>query len=305
MVNTEIDQQEMLRSILNGMEALITVCDAETFDILFLNDAIRENFGIKDDGVGQKCYKLLQGLDEPCPPCPYPQLRKEPDKILIWEHKERIKGNILRKTARFIDWPDGRKAHLEYAIDITELRTMQKKVVRLESEAEKIYYDALTGIYNRRYFDENMKRLIKTLSLSGGTLSLLMADIDHFHNYNDTYKHVQGDKCLRSVAEILQNSTGRKDDFVARYGGEEFVAVLPNTDESGARVIAERMIENVWNSNMPHITNGDKDRVSISIGVTTGVATQTSTVEDFIHRADDMLYESKRNGRNQYTFASL
>ncbi len=150
-----------------------------------------------------------------------------------------------------------------------------------------------------------MERLLCTLSRSDGTLSLMMVDIDYFKNYNDTYGHIKGDDCLRSIADILKNNIIRRDDFVARYGGEEFVVVLPNTNRNGARIIAERMIANVWNRNMLHVQNGDEKRVTISIGVTTGEVKYTSTVEDFIRRADDMLYESKRNGRNKYTFANL
>ncbi|MDR2898651.1 MAG: GGDEF domain-containing protein [Spirochaetaceae bacterium] len=305
MTSSKTDQLAMLRNILNGMEAIICVCDSETFDILFLNDSMREKFHVTGDGIGHKCYKLLQDLDEPCASCPYEQLRQEPGKSIVWEHKERIYGTILRKTGRLIDWPDGRKAHLEYSIDITELRKTQATVVELESEIEKMYYDSLTGIYNRRYFDENLGRLLNTLSRSDGVFSLMMADIDHFKKYNDTYGHVQGDECLRIIAETLHNGTTRKDDFVARYGGEEFVIVLPNTDENGARLIAERLIESVRNKNILHEEGGDNRCVTISIGVATGDVKQTFTAEDFIHRADDMLYESKRNGRNKYTFASL
>ncbi|MDR2908040.1 MAG: diguanylate cyclase, partial [Bacteroidales bacterium] len=214
--NVEIDQQAMLRSILNGMEAIICVCDSETFEILFLNDSIRRNFGIEEDGVGQICYKLLQKRDSPCPTCPYDRLHEEPDKTFIWEHHEEVKGAILRKTARFIDWPDGRKAHLEYAIDITELRKTQEALVRMELEAKKIHYDGLTGIYNRRYFDDTIARLMNTLSRSGSVLSILMVDIDFFKKFNDQYGHIKGDECLKTVAETLQNSILRKDDFVAR-----------------------------------------------------------------------------------------
>lgn len=305
MATKEIDQQAMLRSILDGMEALICVCDAENFEILFLNDSIRNNFNIKGDGIGQICYKLLQKLDYPCPTCPYDQLHQEPDKAIVWEHVERIKGSVLRKTAKLIDWPDGRKAHLEYAIDITELRQTQKTVSHLEMEVEKIFYDPLTGIYNRRYFDENMERLISAISRSGGVISLLMADIDFFKKYNDTYGHLKGDECLKVVAETLRKSTTRKDDFVARYGGEEFIIVLSNTDENGARAIAERMIKNVSDRNIPHEKNDEENHITISIGATTGKAKHTYTAEDFIHRADEMLYESKRNGRNRYTFSML
>ncbi len=305
MQDIGFDQQAMLRSILDGIEALICVCDADTFEILFLNDSIRKNFNIKIDGIGHKCYKLLQDLDSPCPTCPYPRLHEEPDKTIIWEHVERIKGSVLRKTAKLIDWPDGRKAHLEYAIDISELRQTQKELVQSELKAEKIYYDALTEIYNRRYFDENIERLISTLSRSGGILSLLMVDIDHFKRYNDTYGHVKGDECLKIIAKTLQNCLTRRDDFVARYGGEEFVIALPNTNEGGARLIAERMIEQIRGKKIPHERNVDGKIVTVSIGVTTRDVKPTISAAMFIHRADEMLYESKRNGRNKYTFASL
>ncbi len=269
MENKKVDQQKMLKSILDGIEALICVCDLDTFEILFLNDSIRNHFNLKEDGIGQLCHKFLQGLDEPCSICPYAQLHKDPEKTFVWEHKERIKGSILRKTAKLIDWPDGRKAHLEYAIDITELRHTQETVIDLQTKAEKIYFDPLTGIYNRRYFSENADRLICTLSRSSAMLSLMMVDLDFFKKYNDIYGHIKGDECLRTVAQIMNDNTTRKDDFTARYGGEEFVVVLPNTDEDGARLIAERMLKDVRNSKIPHIGNGEQ-RVTISIGLVTG-----------------------------------
>ncbi len=115
------DSADNLKSILNGMDALIAVCTPEDGRILFLNDSIREFFGIESDGVGQICHKLLQGRDEPCPACPYQQLREEPDKIIVWDHTDEIKGRTLHKAARLIDWPGGKKAYLGYAIDVTDL----------------------------------------------------------------------------------------------------------------------------------------------------------------------------------------
>ena len=305
MTNQETDKMAIMKSVLDGIETRMCACDVETFDLLFINDSLKDYFGIKDDVIGQKCYKALQKLDAPCPNCPYKELQKEPDKTINWEHIEVVNNSILRKTAKLIDWPDGRKAHLEYAIDITELRQKQGTIERLESEVAKIYYDSLTGIFNRRYFDEFMKRITNTLSRSNEIFSLLMADIDFFKKYNDTYGHVKGDECLKKVAEIIIKSINRKGDFVARYGGEEFVIVLPNTDEKGARLIANKIINGIRNCNIPHEENGEEKRVTISIGVTTGKWETECTAEDFIQRADNMLYESKRNGRNKYTFASL
>jgi len=169
----------------------------------------------------------------------------------------------------------------------------------------EVDYDALTGIHNRRFFDANMKRIISSLSRSGSLLSLLMIDIDFFKRYNDTYGHVEGDRCLKIVAQTLSQSITRVDDFVARYGGEEFVLVLPNTDEHGARLIAEKLLENIRNCNIPHEQNDAANCLTISIGATTGKATHTHSTDDFVRKADEMLYKSKHNGRNRYFFAQL
>ena len=176
---------------------------------------------------------------------------------------------------------------------------------RLETESQKIYYDPLTGVYNRRFFDERLSRLISTLSRSGGVLSFLMFDIDNFKNYNDSFGHAAGDECLKTIANILTSSTARTDDFVVRYGGDEFAAVLPNTEESGARMIAEKILHSL-NSHVMHVDKNDKEsKVTASIGVTAGKVRPKHRPDDFILRADELLYKSKQDGRNRYTFGSL
>ncbi|MCL2079267.1 MAG: diguanylate cyclase [Oscillospiraceae bacterium] len=185
---------------------------------------------------------------------------------------------------------------------------MMANIVRrhaLQNENLKIYYDALTGINNRRFFDKTMSRLISSLSRAGGSLSLMMIDVDNFKKYNDTYGHSAGDECLIKVAEILNDSVNRIDDFVARYGGEEFVVVMPNTDRDGAVLIAEAMILNIKAANILHKASETADYVTFSIGITTGVVTQYHTPDTFIQKADDMLYKSKDDGRNRYTFGEL
>jgi len=162
--------------------------------------------------------------------------------------------------------------------------------------------DQLTGIYNRRFFDGNMKKIIKSLSRTDGSLSLLMIDIDFFKNYNDTYGHDMGDTCLKNVASIISKSIIREDDFAARYGGEEFAVVLPNTKENGASVIAERILENVRNRGIPHKNSSAADYVTVSIGGTTGTVKHSQNASHYVKFADSALYKSKQNGRNQYTF---
>jgi len=170
----------------------------------------------------------------------------------------------------------------------------------------KVNHDALTGIYNRRYMEEKMNSVMNTISrtANGGYLSVMMMDVDNFKKYNDTYGHAMGDVCLKAIAEALAASVTRTDDFVARYGGEEFTAVLPNTDEAGARKIAYAILENVRAKNIPHEKN-EAGIVTISIGLTTGHVKFPQKSDDYIKRADEALYTSKQNGRDRYTYINF
>jgi len=182
----------------------------------------------------------------------------------------------------------------------TNMITGQKEqIIELTSI---VHYDVLTGIYNRRFLEENLKSIIKLISRSGGVLSVLMMDIDYFKKYNDNYGHSRGDICLKDVAETIALTLSRTEDFVARYGGEEFAVILPNADAKGAKMIAEKIIESILIRNIPHEKSEVADCVTVSIGITTGSVEHGQTFEDYIKRADEALYMSKNNGRNQYTY---
>ena len=196
----------------------------------------------------------------------------------------------------------GKHVFLVYAYDLRNVKAMEARIGKLESVVD---YDALTGIINRRSFDKRLKQSMKSLSRSGGMLSLLLVDIDCFKQYNDTYGHLEGDKCLTIVAELLANSVAREDDIAARYGGEEFAIVLPNTNADGARLVAEKIHKNIRKCAIPHETSTVADHITVSIGITTGSVDHTLRGSDFIKRADEMLYQSKQKGRNQSSFASL
>lgn len=186
----------------------------------------------------------------------------------------------------------------EYIRDLRIIKTLEEK-------AEEVYYDPLTGVHNRRYLNEALNGLIKSLSRTGGSLSLMMIDIDHFKPYNDTYGHIEGDNCLKIVTKVIERCITRETDFITRYGGDEFTVVLPYTNEDGARLIAEKLIENIKNAKVPHCKNNDAEYVTISIGVTTGKVSFIHSGSDYIKKADEMLYISKQNGRNRYTFSSF
>jgi diguanylate cyclase (GGDEF)-like protein len=149
-----------------------------------------------------------------------------------------------------------------------------------------------------------LKQMMLTLSRTKSNLSIMMADVDFFKKYNDTYGHSKGDECLRAVAQELNKAVVRSTDFVARYGGEEFAVVLPGTSEAGARIIADKMLSAVRELKILHEKH-DEGIVTISIGVVTGCPTHTKSWEEYLEKADEALYTSKNTGRNRYTFYSM
>lgn len=167
---------------------------------------------------------------------------------------------------------------------------------------DKVHYDALTGIYNRRFMEDNLKQMAEHAAASQGILSVLMLDVDYFKRYNDTYGHSMGDECLKSLAGVLRDSLPEGIGFAARYGGEEFVIVLAEKDKDRACAAADKILENVRKLEIPHEKNEAAGCVTISIGVTTGRPDDTQNGTDYVKRADEALYMSKQNGRNRYTF---
>ncbi|MDD4927789.1 MAG: PleD family two-component system response regulator [Gallionella sp.] len=166
----------------------------------------------------------------------------------------------------------------------------------LESQ---VMLDGLTNIPNRRRFDETLEIEWKRALRDGMPLSLIMLDIDYFKRYNDHYGHGVGDNCLKKVAASLAGSIDRPSDFVARYGGEEFVAILPDTDATGARVIAERFCSHVESMKIAHGFSDVSNFVTVSVGLASVIPTIDMTPTDLLSRADERLYQAKESGRNR------
>lgn len=184
-------------------------------------------------------------------------------------------------------------AVVETLRDMTEQKLAEMALHNLASK------DGLTGLANRRTLDESLRAEWLRGQRQQTPLAFLLADVDHFKLYNDTYGHQRGDECLRAVAGMIGAKVFRPADLVARYGGEEFGIVMPATDLAGALAVAERMREAVESLELEHSASTTADHVTLSIGVAAVTPSPTSTPEFLIAAADAALYKAKHHGRNR------
>ena len=188
-------------------------------------------------------------------------------------------------------------------IEIRDVSGTVEREKRLLDHAESLrarsYVDGLTGIANRRYFDVALDRELRRAQRLGGTLSLLLTDIDSFKAYNDHFGHQAGDACLSAVAQALASRLKRPADVAARYGGEEFAAILPDTEAEQARRLAESIREYVASLNLPHAPTAVRPYVTLSIGVASMEKGRLEDAKALIEAADKALYAAKRGGRDR------
>nr|WP_279653808.1 diguanylate cyclase [Pseudomonas morbosilactucae] len=164
--------------------------------------------------------------------------------------------------------------------------------------------DKLTGLANRRRFDAFLDVEFQRAKRSGLPLSLILIDVDFFKRYNDHYGHLAGDECLKNISRLIQACVGRPGDMVARYGGEEIAVVLPNTDEAGARRVAEAIRHDIERAGLPH-QGSPLGMITVSAGGATCLgADETCHQERLIELADQALYAAKSAGRNRTAYTT-
>jgi diguanylate cyclase (GGDEF)-like protein len=214
--------------------------------------------------------------------------------------EDRLAGVRIQQAVQVVplDQP-GRPHCLVQITDVSMAVAREKQLRELAMELQgQIFIDGLTGIPNRRRFDEHVENEFRRAKRSGSPLSLAMIDVDAFKDYNDNYGHQQGDDCLILIAAALTRILGRPCDLVARYGGEEFVALMPDTNADGAHSLAQAMRREVESLAIEHAHSGVAPHVTISVGLLTQVPSHNTVISHLIGAADRALYQAKRNGRN-------
>ncbi|PSN16564.1 hypothetical protein C7293_02185 [filamentous cyanobacterium CCT1] len=217
--------------------------------------------------------------------CPAPNHLSSIDKTSKWEHSDL---SLVEEVAMQLSQA------LQQAALYQQLQAANDELRRLA------HLDGLTQIANRREFDRYLAQEWQRLQREQGSLALVLADVDHFKGYNDTYGHLAGDDCLRSIARLLDQVTKRPADLAARYGGEEFALVLPNTNSAGAIALATEAKTYLTRLAIPNAASPLYGQVTVSFGIAVLTPVPTLSTELLIQRADQALYAAKESGRNSY-----
>lgn len=292
---------------------LILIVDDTPTNIQVLAEALRTNYRVKVATSGKAALSIASHPDS------------RPDLILLdvmmpemdgYEVCRRLKQNpatqgipVIFVTAKsdVTDEEQGlRLGAMDYIVKPFHLAIVKARVqnhvnlkIRTDLLESLALVDGLTGIPNRRRFDEALDNEWKRAMRNATPLALIMADIDYFKAYNDNYGHGAGDQCLKGVAQALAKSLGRPTDILARYGGEEFVAILPDTGAEGAHQLADRWRTGVAALALPHQFSAAADHVTISAGYAAFKPESGQSPQTLLDLADKMLYQAKEQGRNR------
>ncbi len=277
----------------------IYVVDVNTYELVFCNSSFKRIFG---DQVNRICYKALYGHEQPCINCRISQLvdsRRMPNgQSLTVEQFNELNDHWYQLQEKALSWPDGRTVKHTIAVDITELKEVQNKLVEAHAhlalktrELENLAsHDSLTGVFNRLSIEKSIYVEMDRTERYDRGFSLIILDIDKFKNVNDSFGHQVGDAVLIEFSRIIQDNL-RKSDVMGRWGGEEFVIICPEAGLESACRLAEKLRVKI----AEHVFDG-AGKVTASFGVAQFL--KEDSERTLLKRADDALYQAKRKGRN-------
>ncbi len=281
------DSEAYLKAIMAAIPAGVMIIDPERHCIVDVNETASGLIGgQKKRIIGKECHQYVCPAEKgKCPITDLHQVIDNSERVLIDAKGRKIP---IIKTVVPVTFRNS-KFLIETFIDIRERKRMDEELKRLATT------DILTGAYNRTSFDEIIEREIERVKRYNKPLSVIMFDIDHFKQVNDTFGHNVGDAVLKKIAYLVRKIL-RKVDYFMRWGGEEFIIISAGTDREQAYTLAERIRKRIGNYKFDHI-----DKITVSCGV--AEYTEEDTENSLIKRADDAMYKAKRKGRNRVAVA--
>jgi diguanylate cyclase (GGDEF)-like protein len=295
-----MDETLLVETHYNLIPFGVYVVDVETLDVLFMNATMRK---LRGDHSGQKCYWAIYGLPEPCDFCRIKDLvdqRGRPNgATVVFEHFHELDDRWYQLQEKVIGWSNGRTVKCSIAVDVTELKETQNRLVEAHAqlalksrELKRLSItDRLTGIANRFRLDEVLSKEVERTNRYETPLSIMIMDVDQFKLVNDTHGHQVGDLVLHELAKLL-NSNIRTTDTLGRWGGEEFLIICPGIELEGAASMAEKLRMRIAEYHF-----GPVSKQTVSFGLAQCAVGETS--EDLVRRADQALYRAKDKGRNR------
>lgn len=266
-------------------------------NIIYINPQVTLTTGYSREELYGRCTSMLQSGQTPAKE--YEQMWKTILSGKVWrgELLDRRKDESLFWTALSIAPVADDHGVIKYFVSVSEDVTEKRKIQSILQEMS--FHDALTGVANRRRFDEYFDLEWRRANRTGKSLAVIMVDIDFFKNYNDKLGHQAGDDCLKLIAKELEKRIVRAGDLLARYGGEEFVCILPETDIAGASVIANALRESIFALKLPHPDSTVSEYVTISLGIGVSRQVRDDSSANLLRAADEALYRAKLLGRNR------
>jgi len=298
-----LDSEERFRTMAATAKDAIMIIDDQG-KIIFWNPAAEMTFGYTaDEALGKDLHRMLA-----------PERYHEDYRKNFSEFTKTGTGGTVGQTIELEALRrDGTELPVELSLSALRYKNRWHAVgiirditsrKRLEAELKQLSYrDGLTGVANRRHFDEVLQREWNRMGRENRPLSMIMGDVDYFKAYNDTHGHQSGDDCLKQVAEAIRKEFKRPGDLVARYGGEEFAVILPGIDQPDALHLAEKVRQDIETLGIAHDASSVSAAVTISQGVATVIPSRTGHPETLVHIADRALYRAKEQGRNRVVAA--
>ena len=278
----------------------------ENYTILMANESYWAEFGaLPDNQKTIKCYEHRPGKSCHTADCPLTRIMGGASKYAYESIKEKdgVSRHFIVNAKPLLDAKGKAVGSVESFQEITERKRSEEALETSNRKLEALSNtDGLTGIANRRRFDEVLAKEYARHVRSGAELSLILLDIDLFKSFNDCYGHLSGDECLQQVAQVMTACATRPADLVARYGGEEFACILPETGSRGAVVIAEKIRRGIIDRAIPHKGSTVADYVTASLGVVTVQCPTSGSALDLVAQVDELLYLAKASGRNRVEF---